>query len=209
MSDPFPPLSVLVWGDFACFTRPELKAERVSYPILTPTAARGILEAICWSPAIRWRITTLTILRPIQYIALTRNERTTRQQITATPTGHPRTLRQTLALRAVAYIITAQIDLQPHASQPLAAYRDRMRRRLRRRQSVTQPYLGCREFAAGFAPVPADIQPLDLTADLGPLLHHLSYAADGSGHATPHFFHARLEHGVLHVPPPPEVPDAA
>ncbi|OYT69009.1 MAG: type I-C CRISPR-associated protein Cas5, partial [Armatimonadetes bacterium JP3_11] len=158
-------LSVKVWGEMACFTRPEMKVERVSYPVMTPSAARGILEAIYWKPEFEWRVREIRVLKPIRHIALVRNEVKSR-----IPTRNPqpifvdedRTQRYTLALRDVAYIICAKIVLRPHANKDIAAYRDQFRRRVERGDCYFQPYLGCREFSAYFAPPTGDERPIPL-----------------------------------------------
>jgi CRISPR-associated protein Cas5d len=149
------PLRVKVWGEYACFTRPEMKVERVSYPVMTPSAARGVLEAIFWKPEFQWRIREIHVLKPLRHIALLRNEVDRRIPVRgAQPffADESRAQRHTLALRDVAYIIVADIVLQPHADKDIAAYRDQFQRRVERGQCYRQPYLGCREFAAHFAP---------------------------------------------------------
>lgn len=194
-------LSVKVWGEMACFTRPEMKVERVSYPVMTPSAARGVLEAIYWKPEFEWRVREIHVLKPIRHIALVRNEVTKR-----IPTRNPnpifvneeRTQRYTLALRDVAYLIRAEIVLRPHANKDIAAYRDQFRRRVQRGDCYFQPYLGCREFSAYFAPPTGDENPIPLSDDLGRMLGELRY--EGNGKATPIFFHAHLRNGVLIVP---------
>jgi CRISPR-associated protein Cas5d len=112
-----------------------------------------------------------------------------------------RAQRHTLALRDVAYLIKADVVLASHATEDIAKYRDQFRRRVNRGQCHHRPYLGCREFAASFAPPNGTEQPINLTDDLGRMLFDLDYASDGSGRGTPHFFPARLEAGVLRVPP--------
>lgn len=194
-------LSVKVWGEMACFTRPEMKVERVSYPVMTPSAARGVLEAIYWKPEFEWRVREIHVLKPIRHIALVRNEVTKR-----IPTRNPnpifvneeRTQRYTLALRDVAYLIRAEIVLRPHANKDIAAYRDQFRRRVQRGDCYFQPYLGCREFSAYFAPPTGNESPIRLSDDLGRMLGELRY--EGNGKATPIFFHAYLCNGVLTVP---------
>lgn len=194
-------LSVKVWGEFACFTRPEMKVERVSYPVMTPSAARGILEAIYWKPEFEWRVREIHVLEPIRHIALVRNEMNKR-----IPTRDPkpifvdeeRTQRYTLALRDVAYLIYAEIHLRPHADKDIAAYRDQFRRRVERGDCHFQPYLGCREFTAYFAPPNSTERAIPLNDDLGRMLGELRY--ENNGKATPIFFHAYLRNGVLVVP---------
>lgn len=208
------PLSVRVWGDWACFTRPEMKVERVSYPVMTPSAARGILEAIFWKPEFHWRIEDIWVLRPIRYFSLLRNEINTRQshrtaqEWERTGGGYvaaeDRAQRHTLALRDVAYVIHALPVPKPGAADA-AKYRDQFRRRVERGQCHAHPYLGCREFAAWFAPVEGNEQPVPLTADLGRMLYDLDFPEGNAGPGRPRFFRARLEGGILRVPPSPDV----
>ena len=207
----YPPLEVKLWGDIACFTRPENKVERVSYPMLTPSAARGALESIFWKPEMAWRIESIAVLNPIAYISLHRNEIDSRQSVRAArrmldggrgfEIGEHRIQRHTLALRDVAYIVRAQIELKPGITdRDVARYRDQFRRRVRNGRCFSQPYLGQRECVASFEPPRPDDHPIDLTQDFGWMLHRIEYDAHGQGTGQPHFFEARLEHGVLHVP---------
>jgi CRISPR-associated protein Cas5d len=159
-------LTVKVQGEFALFTRPEFSAERVSYTVMTPSAARGILESIFWKPEIRWRVEKILVLNPIRQFSILRNEINTLQSDRAAkswqdPGGgyfaeDDRAQRHSLCLRDVAYIIQAQIDLKPHATDDVAKYRDQFRRRVERGQCFNQPYLGTREFSAPFMPVTGD-----------------------------------------------------
>jgi len=211
---PHSPLSVKVWGDFACFTRPEMKAERVSYPVMTPAAARGVLEAIFWKPEYSWQVREIQVLKPIRFFSLVRNE----VNSVASPKSargwqekgggyfaeEDRAQRHTLALREVAYVIKADMILKPHADADPAKYRDQFRRRVARGQYHHTPYLGCREFAAYFGePQPTD-RPLPLDLDLGLMLFDLEYEQDQQGRGIrgrPRFFRARLEQGILRVDP--------
>ena len=207
---PEPLLAVKVWGDFACFTRPEMKVERVTYPVMTPSAARGVLEAIFWKPEFRWRVDAIEVLKPIHYISLLRNEVNSRasertaQEWARTGGGffaeEDRAQRNTLALHDVAYVIRA--EALPHSGEAgdRAKYRDQFRRRVERGQCYATPYLGNREWAAGFTPPDGTEQPIADSTDLGRMLLALDYAPDGHGTATPRFFDARLERGVLRVP---------
>lgn len=205
------PLEVKVWGDFACFTRPEMKVERVSYPMMTPSAARGVLESIFWKPEFTWIVREIWVLRPINYTSILRNEISTRQSYRTaanwakTGTGgyvapDDRTQRHTLALRDVGYVIRADMQLRADVTDNIAKYRDQFRRRVRRGQCFSQPYLGCREFTAWFGSVTGDEQPLPLTDDLGMMLHEVVYDSTAQGMGVPYFFTARLDHGVLRVP---------
>jgi CRISPR-associated protein Cas5d len=200
------PLELKVWGPYACFTRPEMKVERVSYPVMTPSAARGILEAIFWKPEFSWRVQEIWVLNPIRYFSILRNE----VQRKASPNrdqpyyaDEDRTQRHTLGLREVAYLIRADVAVRTHSTDDPAKYRDQFRRRVERGLCYHRPALGCREFAADFGPrQPAD-QPISSPPrrDLGLMLFDLEYRGEQGPHE-PHFFEARLEHGVLHVPQP-------
>lgn len=194
-------LTVKVWGEYACFTRPEMKVERVSYPVITPSAARGVLEAIFWKPEFEWRVREIHVLKPIRHISLMRNEVHKRVSVRdAQPffADEARAQRHTLALRDVAYIIYADIVLKDHADKDVAAYRDQFRRRVKRGDCHYQPYLGCREFVAYFAEPTGEEQPIPLSDDLGRMLGEIHFRPDGK--AEPVFFHAYLQQGVLHVP---------
>ncbi len=205
------PLQVKLWGDYACFTRPEMKVERVSYPLMTPSAARGALEAIFWKPQVLWRIEEIHVLKPIAYASILRNEINNRQTERSARSwasagggfdaSANRAQRHTLALQDVAYVVHAQLELQPGVDDHIAKYRDQFRRRVVRGQCFSTPYLGCREFSASFAePGPDDMPIADLSESLGPMLLDIDYATDGSGRGTPRFFDAVLEGGILRVP---------
>ncbi len=207
-----PPLEVKLWGEYACFTRPEMKVERVTYPVMTPSAARGALEAIFWKPQVTWRIEEIHVLNPVAYTSILRNEINDRQS-ERTARGwarngggydaadrRSRAQRHTLALRDVAYVVRAQLVLQDGVTDDIAKYRDQFRRRVARGQCFATPYLGCREFSASFGePEPGDA-PIERTEDLGLMLLDIDYDPDGSGRGTPMFFEASLDHGVLRVP---------
>jgi len=206
----FGPLAVKVWGDLACFTRPELKVERVSYPVMTPSAARGILEALHWKPEMRWRVEEIWILNDIKYFSIMRNEVTSVASERSARdwarnggsyvASEDRAQRHTLGLREVAYVIRATPVPRSGNRDDEAKHRDQFRRRVERGQCFAQPYLGCREFAAWFGPPGDSDRPLDRTEDLGRMLLDLDYDADGSGRGTPRFYDARLDAGVLRVP---------
>ncbi len=208
-----PLLEVKVWGDFACFTRPEMKAERVSYPVMTPSAARGVLEAIFWKPEFSWQVREIWVLNPILHFSILRNE-VNHKAVVSTARSWAgkgggyfaddkdnRAQRHTLALRDVAYLIKADVVLRIHTMEDVAKYRDQFRRRVSRGQCYHQPYLGCREFAASFGPVGGTDRPIDLNDDLGRMLFDLDYASAVTGRGTPRFFPARLEAGILKVLP--------
>jgi CRISPR-associated protein Cas5d len=206
-----PPLEVKVWGENACFTRPEMKVERVSYPVMTPSAARGVLEAIFWKPECLWQVREIWVLNPIRHFSMVRNEVNSRATEKSATTWakegggyfaeEDRAQRHTLGLRDVAYLIRADIMLTARATEDVAKYRDQFRRRVDRGQCFHRPYLGCREFSAHFGPPDGSETPLDLSDDLGRMLFDLDYDADGSGRGKPRFFSAVLDQGVLRVPP--------
>jgi CRISPR-associated protein Cas5d len=207
----FPPLEVKVWGDYACFTRPEMKAERVTYPVITPSATRGILEAILWRPEFTWSVREIWVLAEIRHISLLRNEVNSTAVVStalkwAVNDGgyyaeEDRAQRHTLALRDVAYLIKADISLKDHANANVAKYRDMFRRRVLRGQCHHQPCLGCREFSAFFSAPDGSEKPISYSDDLGRILFDLEFTPDWSGNAVPRFFNARLQNGILRVPP--------
>lgn len=200
-------LDVKVWGDFACFTRPEAKVERVSYPIITPSAARGVLEAIFWKPEISWRVREIWVLRRGGHLSILRNEVNTRASARAARgwekagggflVEDDRAQRHALVLRNVAYLIRAEQFLRDRSHHP-AKYREQFERRVRKGQCFSRPYLGTREFACHFAPPDGSETPIDWSDDLGRMLFDLDFEPSGEGR--PRFFSARIESGVLRVP---------
>lgn len=209
MSDDYPPVEVKVWGDFALFCRPEAKVERVSYEVPTPSAARGILEAIYWHKPMKWRVREIVVLNRVRHFSLLRNEVT--QKASAAGDGifitDNRTQRHSLCLRNVAYVIQADAWLPPGGDPTdVVKHRDQFRRRVRAGQCFHRPYLGCREFAANFAEPDGTEEPdpslRGARVELGRMLFDVDYGADTDGtQNTPRFFDAVLENGVLRVPP--------
>lgn len=221
-----PPLSVKVWGDYACFTRPEFAVERVSYPVMTPSAARGVLEAIFWKPEFIWKVREIYVLEPIQHFSIVRNEMNSWQSASSAKNpdyryfaDDDRAQRHTLGLRNVAYIIKAEMELKAHANADAAKYRDQFRRRVKKGQCHHQPYLGTREFSAFFSePDQERDRPISHSDELGLMLldmeftptadaatleyfiHDESGAKVTKGKAQPKFFRARLDNGILRVP---------
>ena len=201
-----------VAGPFACFTRPEMKVERVSYDVITPSSARSIFEAILWKPAIRWRVHRIEVLKPISWINLRRNEVSavvsTRnvQQAMAAGRGNlglyiedERQQRAGYFLRDVAYRIHADLQLVA-GNEPFAKYAEMFARRASKGQCVNQPYLGCREFAADFTLVDGDgsAPPIAETRELGWMLHDLDFTHPAD--PQPRFFNAKMAAGVVQVP---------
>lgn len=195
-------LEVQVWGPGALFTRPELKVERVTYPVLTPSAAIGILESIYWKPEFDYSIKKIEVLSEIQTFTLRRNETTDLASLGDAASGKRRVdtaanrvQRNAVCLKDVAYRIHAQMNLRSHAEKPEAAYRDQFRRRVARGSCFSQPYLGTREFGAYFGPSD-DTPPIDLTTELGLMLHSVRHTAPVSFT----WFRASLVKGVMTVP---------
>lgn len=205
-----------VRGDFACFTRPEMKAERVSYDVITPSAARAIFESICWKPAIRWQVQKIEVLNPIRWFSLRRNEVgsvvSSRSVESAMRSGsgalalyadEDRQQRAGLFLRDVRYRLHARFELTREAGpgDNAGKFADMFRRRAQRGQCVNQPYLGCREFSADVRlvdDVASEPGALDETRDLGWMLYDLDFA--NPTEPAPRFFKAALQHGVVQVP---------
>jgi len=233
-------VSMKVWGDLACFTRPELKVERMSYPIMTPSGARGALDAILFKkktdiktgqlvPAFRWHIRRIKALQPWwlngrtfdrpQFVSIRRNEiqgkiapRTVtgwmKDPVTFEPYlvdsagregagGQNRTQRNTLALRDVAYLIEASIDMiEFDANDPPVKYREMFERRVEKGQCFHHPYLGCREFACHFAAADGTEKQLNWSEELGLMLYDIRF--DSHGENRPGYFKASVVNGMLH-----------
>jgi CRISPR-associated protein Cas5d len=206
----YPPIEAQVWGDLACFTRPEMKVERVSYDVMTPSAARGLLESVFWKPEFQWRIREIRVLRPIRFFSIVRNEvnnvavistaRAWEREGGGYLAEEDRAQRHTLALRDVAYVVAADVAVRPGVDEDAAKYRDQFRRRAEHGQWFSMPYLGCREFAAHVTLADGSERPIDVSRPLGKMLFDLEYAASSDGRAQPRFFDAELARGVLHVP---------
>jgi CRISPR-associated protein Cas5d len=174
---------------------------------MTPSAARGVLEAILWKPAIRWRVERIHVLAPIRFFSVKRNEVTDKAspKIRCFFADERRSQRNSLVLRDVDYVIEAHCELTERAgpSDNMPKFIDMFSRRLTKGQCFHAPYLGCREFAARVEPAPAQwTVPDELRAerDIGIVLHDLEFASDGSGAARPYFFSAILRDGAMSIP---------
>lgn len=204
-------LGIHVSGPLACFTRPEFAAERVSYPVITPTAAVGLLSAILWKPEFDWRVTEIWVLRPVEWFSITRNEVKDRASIAkdGIVATESRVQRHTLCLRDVEYVIFARPELRAHATDPAAKYRDQFRRRVERGGCFSRPYLGLQEFHAEFRPYdPSRHAPLaTLTLPVGPMPLDLCFRS-GTDDIDPVFFNAIVREGRLPVPSLKEVAGA-
>lgn len=207
-----------VRGDYACFTRPEMKVERVSYDVITPSAARAIFEAILWKPAIRWEVRRIEVLAPIRWINLRRNEVGAVVPVGAVKSAmkagggslalyveDERQQRAGLFLRDVHYRLHARLELTERAGpqENVAKFVEMFRRRAVRGQHFHQPYLGCREFACDVRLVesteeePLPLKGQDGNRDLGWMLYDLDYSGS---EPSPRFFNARMHDGVIDVP---------
>ena len=209
------PLCVRVWGERACFTRPEMKVERVSYDVMTPSAARGVLEAILWKPEMRWIIERIDVLRAIRKTSVRRNEvgqKASVDNLMAAMSGRSARLgidveearqqRAAVILRDVDYLVHARIALSDRAGadEPVTKYFEMFRRRAASGQCFHRPYLGTREFAAEFALIEGESPaPIEDDRDLGWMLYDIDYSG---AEPVPLFFEARLQTGTLAVPAP-------
>lgn len=204
-----------VTGDYACFTRPEMKVERVSYDVITPSAARAIFEAILWKPAIEWHIHKIEVLKPLSWVNIRRNE-----VGSVLPVGNvkkamnggampalyvedARQQRAGLFLKNVAYRLHGSFTLtkKAGASDNAGKFTDMFKRRAKKGQCFNQPYLGCREFTCGFRLVDDLEQELSAiveSKDLGWMLYDLDYQQ--ADKPMPLFFNAVMENGVIEVP---------
>lgn len=209
-------ISVEVWGDYALFSRPEMKTERVSYDVMTPSAARGLLEAVMWHPGMKWVVDRIHVCAPIRFTNIRRNEvkdtvnaRNAKavmerggELYLATPSSIQQ--RAAMVLRDVHYVIDAHFDMTMRASPTdnPGKFQEMTRRRLEKGQFYHQPCFGVREFPASFklceSPPPCP-EELEGERDLGWMLLDLDYSDPAN--ITPHFFRAVLHDGILEVPP--------
>lgn len=210
------PICLEVWGDYALFTRPEMKVERVSYDVMTPSAARGLMEAIYWHPGMKWIIDRIHVCAPIRFTNLRRNE--VKSTISARSartvmergkgelylgTSEDIQQRAALLLRDVRYVIEAHFDMTEKAApgDNSGKFQDIVKRRIQRGQFYHQPCFGCREFPAQFR-LCEEISPchpeLDGERDLGWMLWDMDYTDPEN--IQPLFFRARLQNGVLEIP---------
>lgn len=214
------PIQVEVWGDYACFTRPEMKTERVSYDVMTPSAARGLLESIYWHPGLRWVIECIHVCSPIRFTNIRRNE--VKDVISAwavksvmekgkgidelyLATTESIQQRAAMVLKDVHYVIDAHFDMTDKAapSDNPGKFQDIIKRRLERGQCYSMPYFGTREFAAHFArctELPPCPEELLGERDLGWMLWDMDYT--DLQDIKPKFFRAKLVDGAMDVPPP-------
>jgi CRISPR-associated protein Cas5d len=208
---------VRVYGPLACFSRPEFSTERVSYDLITPSAARGVLEAVLWKPAIQWQVCSIALLRPVRWIQFRRNEvnsrASTRNALSASNGCSPmpdffadedRAQRNTLALRDVDYGMVARFWLTSKAGPDdnVRKFEDMFERRLGKGQQHYQPYLGCREFPGFAEPWDGKRALTAETRDLGRMLHDIAFGLTRGTEVAneARFFPAILRNGVVTVP---------
>jgi CRISPR-associated protein Cas5d len=194
---------IRVRGDYACFTRPEMKVERVSYDVITPSAARGIIEAIYWKPAIRWVVDKIHVLKEIQFTNVRRNEVSEKMSENKDflATNEVRQQRAALVLKDVDYVIEAHFEIIPEKASPedtKEKHYNMVLRRLRKGQHYHAPCLGTREFGASVELIEdgtIPISPLKGTRNLGWMLHDLDFKDPQN--IIPHFFQAEMLDGVI------------
>ena len=204
--------SVRIRGQYACFTRPEFKTERVSYMAPTPSAVRGVLEAVLWKPAIRWEVRRILMLSEPRLIQFKRNEVESKVSTdlakSARKTGEvledyfadeDRSQRNTVALAGVDFAVAADMHWTARRGDAdnAAKFIEMFERRLSKGQFHMQPYLGCREFPATVEPYSGDPKPIRQTQDLGVMLHDVVFAPGGNRAV---FFLAQIQDGVIEVP---------
>jgi CRISPR-associated protein Cas5d len=208
---------VRMYGALACFSRPEFSTERVSYDLITPSAARGVLEAVLWKPAIQWQVRSIALLRPVRWTQFRRNEvnsrASTRNALSAATGASPmpdffadedRAQRNTLALRDVDYGVVARFWLTSRAGSDdnLRKFEDMFERRLVKGQQHYQPYFGCREFPGFVEPWDGTGALTSETRDLGRMLHDIAFGLTRGIEIAneARFFPAVLRNGVVRVP---------
>ena len=192
-------IKVKVSAPYACFTRPDLKVERMTYPCMTPSAARGVLDSILWKPEFKWHILRVNMLKPLQFASIKRNELSDKQshEPIYVDEAKRRAQRNSIVLRDVSYIIEAAIyQDSPDAKNTPEKYRAMFNRRVAKGQCYRRPYLGCREFAAEFYPVEPGDSPISETIPIGSMLLDIFF--DKSGKPSPRFFYdVFVKEGVL------------
>lgn len=200
------------WGDYALFTRPEMKVERVSYDVITPSAARGIIEAIFWKPAIAWKIDRIHVYNPIEFTNIRRNEISSKipaRSVEAVMKGSAKPLylntkedrqqRASMILKNVRYVIEAHFELTDKAGETdtVEKHYNIALRRMRKGQCYHQPYFGCREFPANFKLLEDTVPPSTLYGekDLGYMLYDIDYSEPEN--IKPIFFRAVMRNGII------------
>jgi CRISPR-associated protein Cas5d len=191
---------VKVTGDFACFTRPDLKVERMTYPCMTPSAARGVLDSILWKPEFQWWVHRIWVLNPVKFCSVKRNEINAKQGKTPIVIEEKRAQRNSIILKDVAYIIEASVyqkEFDP--KNPVKKYAEMFKRRVKKGQCWRRPFMGTREFAAEFLEPDGNERPIQEIIPIGSMLFDIFY--DAKGVPSPIFFYdVKIEDGKLECP---------
>lgn len=200
----FPAIPVIVKADTACFSRPDFPAERVSYPVPTPSSLTGVLSSVFWKPQFCWVIESVDVLRPIRWLTQQRNEVGTVQNLRTAGERYDvedmRVQRQTLMLRDVAYRVRANVWVHPDAEERNPAkWRDQFQRRVKRGGYYRPPYLGMREHVADVLPDNPDLVPIDHTETLGIMLHSINFDS-ATGRESYTWFQGELIDGTVTFP---------
>ncbi len=213
-------ITLRVWGNYACFTRPEMKVERVSYDVITPSSARSIVESIHWKPAIRWLVDEIYVIKPIRFQTILRNEVKSvisdksikdlikNRRISSYNVNEDRQQRNSMILVDVEYVIKAHFEMTKYAgeSDDEKKHYNIFLRRARNGECLTQPYLGCREFSCNFELLEdEEFIPLNESKDLGWMLYDIDFVKDDSSYKkvinyNPKFFRAEMVNGKINIP---------
>ena len=196
-------LRIKVNGGFACFTRPDLKVERMSYPCMTPSAARGILDSILWKPEFQWYVRKIWVLKPVQFFTIKRNELNSKQRRNPIIIEEKRAQRNSIVLKEVSYIIEASVYQEPVSDKnPPVKYVKMFQRRVRNGQCWRRPYFGTREFSAEFMEPNDKENPISETIPIGSMVFDIFYNKNGK--PEPLFFYdVAVKNGFLNC----EVPE--
>lgn len=200
-------IAVKFSGDYALFTRPESKVERVSYSTMTPFAARGALESIYWKPEFHYRVRRIKTLQKPKFHSIVRNEIEKKVTVNLSFMKKPRDiftddmrqLRHSLILKDVSYIVEADIVLKSDSPQLINKYEAMFNRRLMKGQCFHRPYFGSREFSAKFEVPSGTEKPVDWTDSLGSMFFDFRYSTGGSVNI-PYFFNAQIKNGIMEIP---------
>ncbi len=214
-------IKIKVWGDYACFTRPEMKVERVSYDVITPSAARAVIEAIYWKPSIRWVLDRIHVLNPVKYDNIRRNEVRSKLSLTqgkiekavnegkaiqlfADDSKNPKNRQQraSMVLRDVCYVIEAHFEALDEDGENLGKHLDMFNRRAKKGQCFYQPYLGTREFSSAFELMEEEspVSQLEGEKDLGFMLYDMDFS--DRTNIRPMFYRPKMINGIIEVPHP-------
>lgn len=196
-------LRVKVTGEFACFTRPDLKVERMTYPCMTPSSARGILDSILWKPEFQWYVRKIWVLKPVKFFSVKRNEINSKQGHSPIIIEEKRAQRNSILLKDISYIVEASVYQEALSKEnPPLKYVEMFKRRVKKGQCWRRPYLGTREFSAEFIEPDGTEKPISDIIPIGSMLFDIFY--DEKGNPSPLFFYdVAVKNGILNC----EVPE--